>query len=241
MADDGPSSIRKNARFDCQAFIAKYGAMTTKYPSNQTIYAQGDPAHAFYYIIRGSTKVTVCSEHGREAVLALLQDGDFFGEECLDPHPRRGATVTTETVSEIARFDRNTIVHALEDDRAFAKLFLTYVLHQSEKLREDLVDQLFYSSEKRLARILLTLSNSEASDEPGLITAPITQETLAAMVGTTRSRINQFMTKFRKLGYIEYDGQIRVHSSLQNVLSSSQPHRAASEQTDRNSSEPLRC
>lgn len=223
MTSDISSGTSKSGRFDYQAFLAKYaGATVTKYAEGETVYAQGDPADAAFYIVSGPVKVAVISEQGKEAVLALLTAGDFFGEDCLQPQPQRTSTVTATSACEIVRLDCVAIARALGDDPDFAQLFLRHVLNQSEKLREDLIDQLFHSSEKRLARILLTLANARQNDRSSEIAIPITQETLANMVGTTRSRINQFMIKFRKLGYVEYDGRIKVHSSLMNVIASEQ-------------------
>ncbi len=215
--------------FDFQAFIAKRSAGTlTKYQHQQIIYTQGDPADAVFYIANGSVKVTIVSKHGKEAVIAILGPGDFFGEGCLDGLLLQNSTITATTACDIARFDRKTIMAALDDDPAFSHLFLTFVLDRNQKLQADLVDQLFNSSEKRLARILMTLASSGLDDQSNMITIPITQETLAHMVGTTRSRINQFMTRFRKLGYIEYNGKIRVHNSLLNIILNGRQHGDAS-------------
>jgi CRP-like cAMP-binding protein len=210
----------KYEQFDYHAFIARHagGASLAKCANGDVVFSQGDRADAIFYLVSGSLKVTVISEHGKEAVLAMLKPGDLFGEECLDGHRQRDSTVTATGPSEFARIDRDTVARALADDPAFARLFLNQVLSQNERLREDLIDQLFNSSERRLARILLTLAKSGMGDQSNVIAIPITQETLAHMVGTTRSRINQFMTKFRKLGYIEYNGQIRVHDTLLNVI-----------------------
>ena len=210
----------EHEHFDYHAFMARHagGASLAKCANGDLVFRQGDRADAIFYLVSGSLKVTVISEHGKEAVLAMLKPGGLFGEECLDEHRRRDSTVTATSSSEVARIERDTVARALADDPAFARLFLNQVLSQNERLREDLIDQLFNSSEKRLARILLTLAKSGMGDQSNVIGVPITQETLAHMVGTTRSRINRFMTKFRKLGYIEYNGQIRVHDSLLNVI-----------------------
>jgi len=151
-------------------------------------------------------------------VLALLKAGDFFGEECMHPGHRRPATVSAKMTSELVRLDRGSIARALGEHSDFAGVFLEHVLEQNERLREELVDQLFNSSEKRLARILLTLANSTREDQVSEIAIPLTQETLASMVGTTRPRVSQFMNKFRKLGYVDYNGTIRVHNSLMRVI-----------------------
>ncbi len=206
-------------QFDYQAFIAKHGGgAISKYTDKQTIYAQGDPADAVFYIIGGSAKVTILSEYGKEAVTAVLGPGEFFGEGCLDGQLLQNSAITSTSASEIVRFDRNTVRRALANDPAFAKLFLHVILDRNRKLQADLIDHLFNSSEKRLARILLTLANTGLGEQSNVITMAINQETLANMVGTTRSRINQFMNKFRKLGYIDYNGQIKVHNSLINLI-----------------------
>jgi CRP/FNR family cyclic AMP-dependent transcriptional regulator len=208
-----------NKNFDYRGFIASHdGAIVSSYENGQSIYAQGDPANALFYIISGTATVTIISEHGKEAVIAILGPGDFFGEGCLDGNLLRNSTITCTTAAEIVRFTRTTIVEALKSDPDFAAVFLGFVLHRNQKLQADLVDQLFNSSEKRLARILLTLANPGLDPQSNLISLPITQETLANMVGTTRSRVNQFMTKFRKLGYIDYNGHIRVRNSLLNII-----------------------
>jgi CRP/FNR family transcriptional regulator, cyclic AMP receptor protein len=213
--------------FDIRTFLAKREEGTiSKYHDHETVYAQGDPANAVFYIISGAVKVTIVSEHGKEAVIAILGAGDFFGEGCLDGLLLQNSTITATSACEIVRFDRKTIIDAINDDPAFSHLFLNFVLDRNQKLQADLVDQLFNSSEKRLARILMTLASSGLDDQSSMITIPITQETLANMVGTTRSRINQFMTRFRKLGYIEYNGKIRVHNSLLNIILNGQSHGA---------------
>jgi len=212
-------------RFDYKAFVAKHsGATVSKCADRDIVYAQGDPASSIFYVISGAFKVTIISEHGKEAVIAILGPGDFFGEGCLDGGLLRNSTVTASTAGEGVRFDRATIVQALKDDLVFSNLFLRFILERNQKLQADLVDQLFHSSEKRLARILMTLANTGLNDQSSIIDMPITQETLANMVGTTRSRISQFMTKFRKLGYIDYNGQIKVHNSLLNIILDSQLH-----------------
>jgi CRP-like cAMP-binding protein len=224
MANEGEN--KDSLSFDHAAFIAQHGSSgVSKYESGQLIYAQGDPADALYYIVSGSVKETVISEQGKEGVLAILRQGGFFGERCLagrDLH--RNKNTFAASASEIVKFDRNLVQRALEEDTDFLKLFLRIVLDRNRKTQEYLVDQLFYPSEKRLARILLSLAHKEIDANSSLISVPVTQETLASMVGTTRSRINQFMTKFRKLGYIDYDEQIRVHNSLLNIILDDRAH-----------------
>lgn len=206
-------------QFDYRAFIAKHGGGTVScYSDKQTVYAQGDPANGLYYIISGSAKVTILSEYGKEAVIALLGPGDFFGEGCLDGQLLNNSAIVTTSASEIVRFESAVVTRALVEDADFAKLFMHFLLERNRKLQADLLDQLFNSSEKRLARILLTLANTELGPQSNLITMAVSQEMLANMVGTTRSRINQFMNKFRKLGYINYNGRIEVHNSLLNLI-----------------------
>jgi CRP/FNR family cyclic AMP-dependent transcriptional regulator len=212
--------------FDYRAFIAEHdGATIADYEIDQVIYAQGDPADALFYIISGTAIVTTISEQGKEAVIAILGQGDFFGEGCVDGILLRTTTIKCATPAKIVRLKQSAVLKALKIDSEFASLFLSFVLHRNNKLQADLVDQLFNSSEKRLARILLTLASAGLAAQANMISVPVTQEMLANMVGTTRSRINQFMIKFRKLGYIDYNGQIHVHSSLLNIILSE--HRPA--------------
>jgi CRP/FNR family transcriptional regulator, cyclic AMP receptor protein len=206
-------------RFDYRSFAAKYPEATVAhYADRQTVYVQGDAAAALYYIVSGTAKLSVLSEQGKEGVIAILKAGDFFGEACLDGNLLRNSTITATSACEIARFDRGTIVRALSEDTEFSRYLLNVVLQRNRKLQADIVDHLFNSSEQRLARILLTLATSGLSESSNEITIPLTQEMLANMVGTTRSRISQFMTKFRKLGYIDYNGRISVRHSLLNII-----------------------
>ncbi len=211
---------RQNKKpFDHRAFMAKYGGgSVSKYEDREIIYAQGDPSDALFYIISGTAKASFVSEFGKEAIIAILAAGDFFGEGCLDDNLRRNSTISATGECEIARFDRASVNRALATDLAFGESFLNFLMTKNAKLQADLVDQMFNSSEKRLARMLLTLANSELGNQSNYITIPINQETLANMVGTTRSRINQFMNKFRKLGYIDYNGRIKVNNSLLNLI-----------------------
>ena len=215
---------KKNEPFDYRAFIAKHGGgMVSKYADKQTIYTQGDTADALFYIVSGAVKVTIFSEYGKEAVIGILGLGDFFGEGCLDGQLARNSTIAATAASEIVRLDRLVVVAALNSDPAFAQCFMHFMLDRNQKLQADLIDQLFNSSEKRLARILLTLANTGLGTQSNTITMAINQEMLATMVGTTRSRINQFMNKFRKLGYIDYNGHIEVNNSLLNLILHDQP------------------
>ena len=172
----------------------------------------------------GKVKVCVVSEQGKEAVVALHGKEDFFGEGCLNGHSRRMATVVTMTECTIMRFEKEAIKRVLHDEPDFSEIFLTYILARNSRIEEDLVDQLFNSSEKRLARVLLLMANFGKEGKPEPAIAKISQETLAEMVGTTRSRVNMFMNKFRKLGFIEYNGDLEVHNSLLNVVLHDNPH-----------------
>ena len=182
------------------------------------MFSQGDPADAVFYIQEGRAKVCVISERGKEAVVALHKEGDFFGEGCLSGQPRRLATVVAMTECVIMRIDKATMVRVLHDEPAFSEMFLAYILARNARVEEDLVDQLFNSSEKRLARLLLIMANFGKEGKPEPVIAKISQETLAEMIGTTRSRVSHFMNKFRKLGFIEYNGKMKVHTSLLNMV-----------------------
>jgi CRP/FNR family transcriptional regulator, cyclic AMP receptor protein len=188
------------------------------------VFRQGDPADAVFYILKGKVKVTVISEQGKEAVVAVLGPDEFCGEGCLAGQPRRIATATAMTDCEIMRIDKRTIVRILHDEPAFSEMFVSHLLARTIRVEEDLVDQLFNSSEKRLARALLLLANFGKEGRPEPIIAKVSQETLAEMIGTTRSRVSHFMNKFRKLGFIDYNGTMEVHSSLLSVVLHDQPH-----------------
>jgi CRP/FNR family transcriptional regulator, cyclic AMP receptor protein len=188
------------------------------YRKNQTVFSQGEPADAVFYIESGKLKVTVLSEQGKEAVVAIHEKGDFFGEGCLTGQPRRLATVVAMTESVVMRLDKAAMVRVLHDEPDFSAMFLAYILARNARVEEDLVDQLFNSSEKRLARLLLLMANFGKEGKPEPVIAKISQETLAEMIGTTRSRVNIFMNKFRQLGFIDYNGDMKVHSSLLNVV-----------------------
>ena len=211
-----PPDIRE--RFDFRDFIAKHGGTVSKCGDRTVIYAQGDPTDALFYIVNGTVKATFVSEFGKQAIISVLTTDEFFGEGFLADRSSRIATVVTTSASEIARLDCAVVIRSLAEDPAFNRFFMRYILKRNEQLKENLIDQLCYSSEKRLARILLTLAVAELSPEWKSIPARVNQEALASMVGTTRSRINQFMNKFRKLGYVYYDDEIKVHSSLLNVV-----------------------
>ena len=188
------------------------------YRKNQNVYAQGDPEDSVFYIQSGKAKKTVISERGKEAVVALFGAGDFFGEGCLRGVTLRLAAVSAMAESVIMRIPKENIVRVIHEEPAFAEMFISHLLHRNSRVEEDLVDQLFNSSEKRLARTLLLLANFGKEGEPEPILAKISQETLAEMVGTTRSRVNLFMNKFKKLGYIDYNGGLRINNSLLTIV-----------------------
>jgi CRP-like cAMP-binding protein len=206
--------------FDPKTFLATVngGRTVSRYRNHQTIFSQGDPADAVFYIQEGKVKVCVISDLGKEAVVALHTEGDFFGEGCLSGQPLRLATVAAMTECVIMRIDKASMVRVLHEEPAFSEMFLAYLLARNARVEEDLVDQLFNSSEKRLARLLLIMANFGKEGKPEPVIAKISQETLAEMIGTTRSRVSHFMNKFRKLGFIEYNGTMKVHTSLLNMV-----------------------
>ena len=188
------------------------------YGTEQVIFSQGDVADSVFYIVQGRIKIVVTSEQGKEAVVALLGEGDFFGEGCLIGQPLRLATAAAMTEATVIRLDKAEMVRVLHAEPAFAELFTAHLLTRNSRVEADLVDHLFNSSEKRLARTLLLLANFGKEGKPEPIATRISQETLAEMVGTTRPRVSFFMNKFRKLGFIEYNGTLKVHSSLVSVV-----------------------
>jgi CRP/FNR family cyclic AMP-dependent transcriptional regulator len=219
--------VKRKAKppFDPKVFLSKVngGRAISEYRKDKTIFRQGDPSDAVFYIQSGKVKTTVVSEEGKEAVVALLGIGDFFGEGCLTGQPQRLATVSALTECVIVRISKTDITRVIHEEPAFAELFISHLLARNSRVEEDLVDQLFNSSEKRLARTLLILANFGKEGRPEPIIAKVSQETLAEMIGTTRSRVSFFMNKFRKLGLIDYNGNIEVHSSLLNVVLRDQP------------------
>jgi CRP/FNR family cyclic AMP-dependent transcriptional regulator len=214
--------VRKKAQapFDPNVFLAKVGKGTTisKYRKDQIVFAQGQVADAVFYIQQGKVKLTVVSEQGKEAVVAILGPGQFFGEGCLNGHPLRIATTRAVDECVITRLEKATMIATIHKEPEFSELFMTYLLTRNSRIEEDLIDQLFNSSEKRLARLLLLLANFGKEGKPEPIVGTFSQETLAEMIGTTRSRVSFFMNKFRKLGFIEYNGKLEVHNSLLNVV-----------------------
>jgi CRP/FNR family cyclic AMP-dependent transcriptional regulator len=211
--------------FDAKAFLTKAstGRSVSAYRKKQVVFAQGDPADAVFYLERGQIKLTVVSEQGKSAIVAMLGSGDFFGEGCLAGQAVRMATASAVTDVLVVRVDRRAMIDLLRERSVFSERFMAHLLARNARIEEDLVDQLFNSSEKRLARVLLLLARfgKEGATEP--IVPKISQEVLAEMVGTTRPRINEFMNKFRKLGFIEYNGGLHIHSSLLNVLLHDKP------------------
>lgn len=216
----------KKRPFDVQEFLHTVagGRTVSKYQKNRKVFSQGAPADAVFYIQEGKVKVCVVSEQGKEAVVALHGNGDFFGESCLNGHPLRVATVVTVTECVIMRLEKTAIMRVLRDEPKFSEMFMAHLLSRNARVEEDLVDQLFNSSEKRLARVLLLMANFGKESKPEPVIAKISQETLAEMVGTTRSRVSMFMNKFRKLGFIKYNGSLEVHNSLLNVVLHDSPH-----------------
>jgi CRP/FNR family transcriptional regulator, cyclic AMP receptor protein len=213
-------AIKPKRSFDPKSFLAKVGEGKTvaRYRKNQIVFSQGDPANSVFYIQSGKVKVAVLSPHGKEAVIAILGAGDFFGEGCLAGQTRRMATVSAMAESSVTQVKKGAMIRVLHVESTFAELFVTYLLSRNIRVEEDLVDQLFNSSEKRLARLLLLLANFGKDGKPEPVIAKIGQETLAEMIGTTRSRVSFFMNKFRRLGFIEYNGGLHVHSSLLNIV-----------------------
>jgi CRP/FNR family transcriptional regulator, cyclic AMP receptor protein len=216
---------RKKPAFDPRTFLSKVGKGRTlaRYRKDQLVFSQGDAADSVFFIEKGQVKVTVVSEQGKEAVIAILGTGEFCGEGSLAGQPRRMATATAMAECEIMRLEKAAVVRVLHDEPAFSEMFVTHLLARNIRVEEDLVDQLFNSSEKRLARALLLLANFGKEGRPEPIIAKISQETLADMIGTTRSRVSFFMNKFRELGFIEYNGSMVVHSSLLSVVLYDQP------------------
>jgi CRP/FNR family cyclic AMP-dependent transcriptional regulator len=208
------------SKFDPQVFLSKVGSGRTiaHCRTNDTIFSQGDIADCVFYVLSGEVKISILSEHGREAVIALLGKNEFLGEGCLAGQKLRIATASAIRDCEIMRIEKDAIVRALNSEPRFSEMFVAHLLQRTIRVEEDLVDQLFNSSEKRLARALLLLANFGKEGKPEPIIAKISQETLAEMIGTTRSRVSFFMNKFRKLGFIDYNGKIEVHSSLLSVV-----------------------
>jgi CRP/FNR family transcriptional regulator, cyclic AMP receptor protein len=209
---------RGSAPFDAKILLSIVGGGTSKeYRKKQIIFAQGAPAYDVSYIQKGRVKLSIVSKQGKEAVIAILGVGDFFGEGCLAGQPLRIATASAVTDSSTLRLEKAATIRALRKDPGFSEMFIAYLLSRNIRVEEDLVDQLFNSSEKRLARLLLLLANFGKDGKQEPVIPNMSQETLAEMIGTTRSRVSFFMNKFRKLGFIHYNGGLEVHSSLLSI------------------------
>jgi CRP/FNR family cyclic AMP-dependent transcriptional regulator len=218
------SAAKKNGAFDPAQFLATIGSGRTiaSFEKKQTIFAQGDPIADVFYIQRGKVKLTVVSQKGKEATLGILGSGDFFGEGCLAGQSVRMGHAIAMTDCTVMRIEKKAMMQALHQEHAFSDLFVAHLLARNIRYQDDLVDQLFTSREKRRARILLLLAHFGKEGIPETVVPKVSQETLAEMVGTTRSRVSFFMNRFRKLGFIQYDGGaeggLQVHSSLLNVV-----------------------
>jgi CRP-like cAMP-binding protein len=223
---EGTMAKKPKPPFDPKIFLAKAagGRTISHYRKNQIIFSQGDQADSVFYIIAGSIKFSVVSEHGKEAVIAILGPDEFCGEGSLAGQPLRMATARAMTTCEVMRIEKQALVRVLHEEPAFSEMFVAHLLDRTIRVEADLVDQLFNSSEKRLARALLILANFGKEGKPETVIAKISQETLAEMIGTTRPRVSHFMNKFRKLGFIDYNGHLEVHSSLLSVVLNDDPH-----------------
>jgi CRP-like cAMP-binding protein len=215
----------RKPRFDPKVFLdtENSGRTISKYRKDQTLFSQGSPADAVFYIRKGKVKITVVSEQGKEAVVAIQGPDEFCGEGCLTGQARRLATASAMTECEIMRLEKPAMIRVLHDEPAFSEMFVSHLLARTIRVEEDLVDQLFNSSEKRLARALLLLANFGKDGRPEPVIGKVSQETLAELIGTTRSRVSHFMNKFRNLGFIDYNGHLEVHTSLLNVVLHDEP------------------
>jgi CRP/FNR family cyclic AMP-dependent transcriptional regulator len=213
-------AAKKRRKFDPQAFLSTIddGRSIASFAKKRTIFAQGDLSDAVFYIQEGRVKLTVVATSGKEATIGILTQGDFFGEGCLAGQPLRMCSATAMDDCSVMHIDKKSMMEVIHRERAFSDMFVEYLLTRNIRYEEDLVDQLFNSSEKRLARILLLLAHFGKDGKPQVTIPKISQETLAEMVGTTRSRVNFFMNRFRKLGFVRYNGGLEVHSSLLNIV-----------------------
>jgi CRP/FNR family transcriptional regulator, cyclic AMP receptor protein len=214
------AAAKKRQKFDSQTFLSTIdeGRTIAAFPKKQTIFNQGDPSDAVFYIQEGKVKLTVLSKTGKEATIGVLNEGDFFGEGCLIGQPLRMCSATAVTDCTVMRIEKKAMMEVIHREHSFSDMFVAYLLTRNIRYEEDLVDQLFNSSEKRLARILLLLAHFGKEGKPEVAIPKISQETLAEMVGTTRGRVNFFMNRFRKLGFVRNNGKLEVHSSLLNVV-----------------------
>jgi CRP/FNR family transcriptional regulator, cyclic AMP receptor protein len=220
--------------FNPKVFLAKVGtgkAIST-YRKDQTVFAQGDVADTIFYIQKGKVKIVVISDQGKEAVVGIMEADQFFGEGCLNGHSMRIATATAMEDCLITSITKTAMMTVLHSEPKFSEMFVAYLLSRNSRVEEDLIDQLFNSSEKRLARLLLLLANFGKEGSPQPIDANFDQGTLAEMIGTTRSRVSSFMNKFRKLGFINYNGKIEVHRSLLHAVLQEKPHIERNEKPD---------
>jgi CRP/FNR family cyclic AMP-dependent transcriptional regulator len=218
---------KRKTPFDPKTFLTTVGIgrVVSEYAKDKTVFSQGQPADAVFYIQKGKVKLTVVSTQGKEAVVAVLGPDEFVGQGCLAGQPRYMATATTMSECEIMCLEKAALVRVLREEPAFSEMFVFYILTRTIRVEEDLVDQLFNSSGKRLARALLLLANFGKEGRPEPVIAKVSQETLAEMIGTTRSRVSFFMNKFRKMGFISYNGHLQVHSSLLSVVLNDMPPR----------------
>src|SRR6202521_3586145 len=222
---EAPMGKPANDEFDAKGFLAKVGAGKTilEFHKNQHVFEQGDIADTVFYLQKGRVKLTVLSEQGKEAVVAILEPGQFFGEGCLNGHLLRIASTTAMEECLVTSITKEAMIALLHTEPKFSEMFMAYLLTRNSRVEEDLIDQLFNSSEKRLARLLLLLAHFGKEGSPRPINPSISQETLAEMIGTTRSRVSYFMNKFRKLGLISYNGKIEVHNSLLSAVLHDKP------------------
>jgi CRP/FNR family transcriptional regulator, cyclic AMP receptor protein len=214
------AAAKKRSKFDLKIFLSTIngGRTIVAAPKKQTIFAQGDSSDSVFYIQRGRIKLTVVAKNGKEATIGILNEGDFFGEGCLAAQPLRMCTATAMTDCTLMRIDKKSMMEVIHREHSFSDMFVAYLLTRNIRYEEDLVDQLFNSSEKRLARILLLLAHFGKDGKPEVAIPKISQETLAEMVGTTRGRVNFFMNRFKKMGFVRYNGGLEVHPSLLNVV-----------------------
>jgi CRP/FNR family cyclic AMP-dependent transcriptional regulator len=217
---------KHNPPFDPKVFLggAGKGRRITTYRKNQIVFSQGEPADAVFYIQKGKVRISIVSDRGKEAIVSILGPDDFFGEGCISGQAQRIATVDAMSESVVVRIEKEEMVRLLHEEPLFSEMFMTHLLNRTMRVEADLIDQLFNSSERRLARLLLILANYGNEGKPEPLLAKISQETLAEMIGTTRSRVSFFMNRFRKLGFITYNGHIEVHKSLLNLVLHEQPH-----------------
>jgi CRP-like cAMP-binding protein len=207
--------------FDAKAFLARagLGKRILNLKKNETAFAQGDPADAIFYVQKGKLRVTVTSANGKEATITLVGEGEFLGEDCMvSAHPLRLSTATAMTDGALLKISKSEMVRVLHKEPELSEMFTSFLLARNARIQADLVDQLFNSSEKRLARILLLLAQFGKESKPETVVPKISQEVLAEMIGTTRSRVSFFMNRFRKLGFVEYNGEIHVHNTLLNIF-----------------------